>query len=274
VLLGSVVALEALRELQAADERSGAWDPAAATAPHELLVVLLSPPARRLQLSPEEAAALQGPALGLRALRLQSEQRLAADARVAEKINRLLARQAEERARAVPAPQPAAVGSRTGPRKAPRFDLPEGENWREILSAGDGAAPEPMTTLDTPVRERLTRVDLTRVVPAWDLPWLLALDDRLGFRAADAEAFQARGCRDTLQALVREQRKRSAPGQVPAEHVRQAAQFLGAGSLTRPVLPGWICRAEHCLLRGACDRVAAREAQTAQHTGEAAAANA
>ena len=274
-------ALAALRDRQATDDAERAEeDGQRATAIHEMLVVLLSPPARHMQLSAVESESMAGPELGLRALRLQAEQRLAADAHVAEKISRLLARQDESHRRATAATRTALAGAGRGAagaapgagRVVPGLELPEGENWRDILRRESRLPETTVMTLDVRVPERLAQVELTRVVPGWDLPWVLSLDDRLGFRASDAEAFQVRGCRDTLQALAREHRRRGV-ALTPPPHVRRAAELLGSGALTRPVLPGWICRVEHCLLRGTCDRVAAREAKSARDFGEATAAS-
>ncbi len=267
-------ALAALRELQAMDERRDGGEAESAAPIHEMLVILLSPPPRRQHLSAAHAAALAGPALGLRALRLQAERRLAADAKMAEKVDRLLAAREEERiaARATrravpPAFEPVAAAPRARP------DLPAGESWRDLLSRESGPSEPPLTTLDLPVREKLARVEVTRVAPTWDLPWVLSLDDRVGFRTADAEAFQARGCRDTLQGVVRGHVRHAGTGDDAPPHVQRAAALLGAGSLARPVLPGWVCRIERCLLREVCDRVAAGEAKAARELGEPAAAN-
>jgi predicted acylesterase/phospholipase RssA len=245
-------ALAALRDRQAADETAGRTEAAGALPVHEVVVVLVSPPPRRKQLTHEEADTLEGPAVGLRALRLQAEQRLASDARTAERIDRLLAARGAERG----GERGAERGGRPGPR-------------------AEAGAPPPRLTLDVAVRERLARVAVTRVVPSWDLPWVLALDDRLGFHAREAEAFQARGCRDALQALARgPARRRGAGGREPARHERRAAGLIGEISPSGTIPPGWICHVERCVLRSACDRVAAEEAKAARDLGEAAASSA
>ena len=109
--------------------------------------------------------------------------------------------------------------------------MPASESWRDLLGRESNLPDKPLVSLDVPVRERFAQVELTRVVPSWDLPWVLALDDRVGFQPADAEAFQARGCRDTLQAIAREFRRRATPSSTPSPHVRRAVDFLGGGAL-------------------------------------------
>src|SRR5262249_45801152 len=185
-------ALAALREADAQGEvRSEA---------HEILVVMLSPRKRGRYLAATKAAHLAGPALGLRALRLQAETRIEDDVRNAEKIDRLLAEKgwAEEERAAEEKKASAAVA-------LPESASPASEeSWATIFSrerGEDGESEAPPSALH--VEEvRLVRVRVTRVYPTWDLPWLFSLDDRLGFNAKDARQFQVRGCRDTLVALA------------------------------------------------------------------------
>ena len=270
-------ALDALRD---GDRRAADADPRAAESgppAHEIFVVLLAPRPRRRYLSARRAARLAGPELGLRALRLQAEQRLADDVKVAEKFDRLLAQSRAARpAAAVAAPEavasaamvtpagtalPAVADSgRTGGDAA--GGGPPSPTWAEIF-AREGAGVEAAAPLlaPPPAPERFVRAVVTRIQPTWDLPWVLALDDRLGFERESAREFQACGCRDTLQALHARYAPAAAAGGLP-EHAQGARRLLG-GTWEDEVRAGWTCRAERCALRDACDRLAQREAWAA-----------
>lgn len=237
-------ALAALRDADSRDRDAGADVPTE----HEMIVVLVAPLPRRRYLSAEESDALGGPAIGARALRLQAEKRVYDDLRNAERIDKLLTARdehAEERAAATPAAPPAAPAPAS--------------SWEAVFAGERGAAAGARDASTTaPASPRYARVDVTRVYPAWDLPWVLALDDRLGFERTLARDFQARGCRDTLSAIFHRHGPRARAGS-PVPAYAEAAMRLVTGRWDTPSAPGWACRAENCLLREACDRVAARE---------------
>jgi len=254
-------ALRALREGDAGDRAAGGES--AETS--EMIVVLLSPRARRRYLSAGVAARLSGPALGLRALRLQAERRLQDDVRTAERIDHLLGQtglvEEDQSALAATGTTGRVAGTAASvapPPVAPAAVAPGAESWSDLFSRergddGESADPRGLHVED----ERLVRVQVTRVYPTWDLPWLFSLDDRLGFDREHARAFQVRGCRDTLTALAATYGKRSRAGAEVPPGVRRALE-LTAGSGPH-VASGWICSAERCTLRAVCDRVAAED---------------
>ncbi len=265
--------LDALRD--AGRDQDGG-DPPPRDAAHEIFVVLLAPRPRRRYLSAREAERLTGPALGLRALRLQAEQRLADDVKVAEKFDRLLV---EMRMRERPASQPAArpaerpekspvgaaaavSGASFAAAEAPAAD-PLPATWPQIFaqeSGGPDAAPSLLAPPPEP--ERFVRAVVTRIQPSWDLPWVLALDDRLGFERGPAQEFQARGCRDALQALHGRYAAEAGAGAALPPHARAVRRLMGGVWEDEP-RAGWTCRADRCALRAACDRLAKREAWAA-----------
>jgi predicted acylesterase/phospholipase RssA len=258
-------ALAALRDAEARHDVDGpAPDPV-----HEIFVVLLAPRPRRRYLSARDAEQLAGPALGMRALRLQAEHHLADDVRTAEKIDRLLADgRAAEAARESGAREAAAAKASAEAvvaAAAAAGAQAQAETWSEIFarergpdSGADSAAPAEQPT-------RWVRAVVTRVQPSWDLPWVLALDDRLGFERTQAREFQARGCRDALLALharhAGEVRAAGSSASLPA-HAQVARQLVGGGWRDEP-RAGWVCSAVRCSLRADCDRVAEREARVA-----------
>jgi predicted acylesterase/phospholipase RssA len=230
-------ALTALRESEEAGD-----------ATHEMLVVLLSPRPRGRYLAAASAERLQGPALGMRALRLQAEGRVEDDIRNAEKIDQLLLGRKEK----APAPAPVVAAA-----AAPR--TPGQESWAEIFSrerGDDGASETPAPARDRDGR-RLVNVQVTRIYPTWDLPWILSLDRRLGFDAALAKQFQVRGCRDTLLALTARYGESARTGRDVPPGARRAVELTGNQGASVPA--GWICPAERCSLRATCDLVAADE---------------
>jgi hypothetical protein len=254
-------ALTALREAEA-EAKSGSET-------HEMLVVLLSPRKRGRYLAATKAAALEGPALGLRALRLQAEGRIEDDVRNAEKIDRLLAEkgwaEGELAAEAHKQAEAAAAAAAARPSAAA-----VGESWSEIFSKerGDENGTEaPASALDVD-EERLVRVQVTRVYPTWDLPWILSLDHRLGFRADDARQFQVRGCRDTLTALSARYGDQVRTGHEVPAGARLAVEWTA--SQGGSVATGWICPTERCSLRATCDLVARDERAQAETEGAAA----
>lgn len=251
-------ALRALREGDAEDRAQGGES--AETS--EMIVVLLSPRARRRYLTAGAAQRLAGPALGLRALRLQAERRLQDDVRTAERIDHLLGQRGleEEDESALKATGTTGAVASTPVPVAPPPAAPGAESWADLLSRergddgeGDGALTRALHVED----EKLVRVQVTRVYPSWDLPWLFSLDDRLGFDRAHARAFQVRGCRDTLAALAATYGERSRTGDEISPGARRALDLTtGSGP---HVAPGWICAAERCTLRALCDQVAAED---------------
>ena len=257
-------ALDALRDADRQASDAGPHAGAAGPSAHEIFVVLLAPRPRRRYLSARRAARLAGPELGLRALRLQAEQRLADDVKVAEKFDRLLAQSRAARPAAAVAAPAAVAPAGTAPQVV--ADTPEAgassPTWAEVF-AREGAGAETAAPLlaPSPPPERFVRATVTRIQPTWDLPWVLALDDRLGFERESAREFQARGCRDTLQALHARYAPAAAAEGLP-EHARAARRLLG-GTWADEVRAGWTCRAERCALRDACDRLAQREAWAA-----------
>jgi predicted acylesterase/phospholipase RssA len=257
-------ALEALRD---ADRQADTGEARPREVTHEIFVVLLAPRPRRRYLGAREAERLTGPELGLRALRLQAEQRLADDVKVAEKFDRLLARErmearAEGEAEARRAPV-AAAAMAAGPAAAPAAADPASPTWPEIFAReGGGAEAGPSLLAPPPTPERFVRAVVTRIQPTWDLPWVLALDDRLGFERESAQEFQARGCRDALQSLhTRYAVEAGADGALP-EHAGAVRRLLGGAWEDEP-RAGWTCRAERCSLRATCVRIAQREAWAA-----------
>ena len=238
---------------------------------HEAFVVLLAPPPRRRYLSAREAGELAGPALGARALRLQAEKRLAEDIRQAEKIDALLAQRGLVATAAKSAAQkvsPAKVLVTGGPDAASTDTAVDamlrGESWPEVFSRENLKEPGKKTPAETEP-EGLVRVRVTRVYPSWDLPWVMSLDDRLGFSREQAMRFQTRGCRDTLIALNDRYRETAeSNGSVP-EHGSAAARLVGGGSRHVSVHPGWVCRAEQCAIRKTCDQLAAEESESHSH---------
>jgi predicted acylesterase/phospholipase RssA len=232
-------ALTALRESGSEGE--------AAPATNEMLVVLLTLRARGRYLAAANAARLQGPALGLRALRLQAEGRVEGDIRNAEKIDRLLAEKGQLEEGKEPPAAPA----------APK--VTNGESWADLFSRERGGGDD---TEATPAgfatgKEKLVRVQVTRIYPSWDLPWVLSLDHRLGFDAGQARQFQVRGCRDTLLALTQRYGESARTGRDIPPGARRAVELTGNRGASVPA--GWICPAEHCSLRATCDLVAADE---------------
>jgi len=216
---------------------------------HEMLVIMLSPRKRGRYLAARLAGQLEGPALGMRALRLQAEGRIEDDVRNALKIDELLAKKG--------ALEEAPVAATSIAAAAP--SIPGEESWAELFQRErgddeDGVAPPAALHVD---KERLVHVDVTRVYPTWDLPWIFALDDRLGFNAQDARQFQVRGCRDTLVALATRSDGSARP--------RRAVELTGSQS--GQVAVGWICPAERCSLRVTCDAVAAAERAEAKTEG-------
>jgi predicted acylesterase/phospholipase RssA len=254
-------ALTALREA-AAEENAGSGT-------HEMLVVLLSPRKRGRYLAAAKAAQLQGPALGLRALRLQAEGRIEDDVRNAEKIDRLLAEKgwAEEELAAA-AHQRATAAAGVTPLRAQSSAV--GESWAEVFTrerGGESDTEPPPSALHVD-EERLVRVQVTRVYPTWDLPWILSLDRRLGFRADDARQFQVRGCRDTLAALSARYGDQVRSGREVPVGARRAVEWTGSRGAS--VAAGWICPSERCSLRATCDLVATDERLQAETEGAAA----
>jgi len=246
-------ALTALRERDAGEAAPVPANGAAAPV-HEMLVVLLSPRARRRYLATRQAARLEGPALGMRALRLQAERRVEDDIRTAEKIDRLLSEKGwlEDELKSVERAAPVAAAA------APEKSAPGAESWAELFShelgGEDGEPPPP----EVAPEEKLARIEVTRVYPTWDLPWILALDDRLGFDAEEARAFQVRGCRDTMVALRMRHVHATRSGRDVSAAARRAIELTGNGGPDTPPA-GWICPTERCSLRATCDRVAAGE---------------
>ena len=247
-------ALTALRERDAGEAAPVPANGAAAPV-HEMLVVLLSPRARRRYLATRQAARLEGPALGMRALRLQAERRVEDDIRTAEKIDRLLSEKGwlEDELKSVERAAPVAAAA-----AAPEKSAPGAESWAELFShelgGEDGEPPPP----EVAPEEKLARIEVTRVYPTWDLPWILALDDRLGFDAEEARAFQVRGCRDTMVALRMRHVHATRSGRAVSAAARRAIELTGNGGPDTPPA-GWICPTERCSLRATCDRVAAGE---------------
>jgi hypothetical protein len=237
---------------------------------HEAFVVLLSPRTRKRYLAAAEAEVIGGPALGVRALRLQAERRLAEDVKMAERIDRLLAERGLLQTRV----ETAALAGRESGETAPRMGGGGGdegaregiETWIDIFAREGGPMPGGgMPGKDEGLQE-LVRLHVTRIHPSWDLPWVLALDDRLGFHAEQAREFQARGCRDTVGALYEHYRRDREKEVTPPPHGEEAARFVGLRSWGSPAPRGWICAAEDCTLRETCDKIAAREIVPPQTT--------
>lgn len=262
-------ALSAVRE----EVRRRKADPAAAAfkpeddAVHEAFVVLLSPRPRKRYLSAATAESIGGPALGVRALRLQAEHRLAEDVKTAEKIDHLLAARGlllSERQKAdAPAKAAAAVreliDAEAGARAGSGGSGEKAETWEDILGKEQRGSDRGASGPGGEEVGDLIRLQVTRVHPSWDLPWVLALDDRLGFSSDQAREFQTRGCRDTLEALYERYRRGREKGVTPPRHGEEAARLVGLRNWSSPAPRGWICDAEDCTLRQTCDRVAARE---------------
>lgn len=237
---------------------------------HEMVVVLLAPLPRARYVTAEEAERLEGPALGLRALRLQAERRLADDVKNAERIDRMLAEKGRMEAAlsgVTDRLEAAGVRERGGARE--EADRPSPGSWAEVLGserpqeAADAAAAQAHQRAPS---AHLVRVRVTRVYPNWDLPWLLALDDRLGFDSELAREFQARGCRDTLAALADRHAPDARAGKPLPPQAHAARRLLG-GTWEEAPSPGWTCRADVCSLRSACQRVAAQDAADARAAG-------
>src|SRR5262249_23390510 len=145
-------------------------------------------------------------------------------------------------------------------------------SWAELFSRESGieAGDVPAAGVLHVEEERLVRIDVTRVYPTWDLPWIFSLDDRLGFSTAQARQFQVRGCRDTMAALASRYGERSRTGGVVPPGAARAIQLTKASGAT--VAAGWICPTERCTLRATCDLVASDE--RAQAVAEGAVASA
>jgi predicted acylesterase/phospholipase RssA len=242
---------------------------------HEAFVVLLSPRPRKRYLSAAEAEFIGGPALGVRALRLQAEHRLAEDVKTAERIDRLLEERglllSEQEKATAPAKAAAAVHELIDADANERAGFggsgsDGAETWSDILANEQPGAGHTSSRPGEAGADDLIRLHVTRIHPSWDLPWVLALDDRLGFSADQAREFQARGCRDTLEALYEHYRRDREKGMTPPRHGEEAARLVGLRNWGSPAPRGWICDVEDCTLQETCDRVASREIPSPEYT--------
>jgi predicted acylesterase/phospholipase RssA len=264
--------LERQRTEAAAEEFTATEEPV-----HEAFVVLLSPKPRRRYLPAAKAGTLGGPALGIRALRLQAERRLTEDVKTAERIDRLLAERglllSEQDKTAAPARAAEAVQKLLDASAEEKAGFGGGgseegaETWEDIFGRERGESSDGVSGPGESRADDLVRLQVTRIHPTWDLPWVLALDDRLGFSADQAREFQARGCRDTIEALYEHYRRhRSGAGSTP-RHGEQAARYVGLRNWSSPAPRGWICDADDCTLRETCDRVASKEIPPPERSG-------
>src|SRR5262249_41269254 len=133
------------------------------------------------------------------------------------------------------------------------------ESWADLFSRERGDDDDTEATLAglAPEKEKLVRVQVTRIYPSWDLPWVMSLDHRLGFDAGLARQFQVRGCRDTMLALTQRYGESARTGRDVPPGARRAVELTGNRGASVPA--GWICPAERCSLRATCDLVAAEE---------------